>query len=282
MQKLKQIFNRILYLPPYQKTDRPILAAIIGNDKTLIIDAGNSSSHAKLFLNQLEERNIKGDWLVLTHWHWDHIFGMSEMQVPIISHYKTRNKIKELQDLSWEDKYLDQRVKEGTEIPFCADAIKEELGDKRDIFLPDPDLTFETQMEVNLGELTCVIIHVGGDHSHDTSIIYIPEEKALFLGDCLYANLYAKKWNYTIENTLRLIDRIEKYDADIFFLSHHQDPLTKKEFSSFLHLLKNTAFLTKKYEGDQEAIVREMSKSLQRRLNEVEIETISYFVNGFS
>ena len=216
MQKLKQISNRILYLPPYQETDRPILAAIVGEEKTLLIDAGNSSSHAKLFLGQLEERNINGDWLVLTHWHWDHIFGMSEFQVPIISHSKTRDKIKELQKLSWEDRDIDLRVKEGTEIPFCADAMKKELGNQRDILLSDPDITFETRMEINLGGLNCVIEHVGGDHSDDSSIIYIREEKCLFIGDCLYANLLrpeqqseqsAKHYGADREFFLRLLRR---------------------------------------------------------------------------
>jgi glyoxylase-like metal-dependent hydrolase (beta-lactamase superfamily II) len=282
LQKLKQISNHILYLPPYQETDRPILAAIVGEEKTLLIDAGNSSNHAKLFLSQLEERNIKGDWLVLTHWHWDHIFGMSEFQVPIISHSKTFEKIKELQDLSWEDRDLNQRVKEGTEIPFCADAMKKELGNQRKILLSNPDITFETHIEVNLGGLHCEIDYVGGDHSDDSCIIYIREEKCLFLGDCLYANLYAEKWNYTFDTMLQLISQIEKYDAEIFILSHHVVPLTKAEFMSFIQLLKNGALLTKKYEGDREAIYMEMSKSLQRGLKELEIETIDYFINGFS
>ncbi|MCP3738120.1 MBL fold metallo-hydrolase [Rossellomorea sp. BNER] len=281
MQKLKQISNNIFYLPSYQETDRPILAAIVGEERTLLIDAGNSSSHAKLFQDQLEEHNISGDWLVLTHWHWDHIFGMSEVQLPIIAHSMTHDKIKELQELSWEDRFLDQRVKEGIEIPFCADAIKKELGSQRDIFLPNPDLIFETRIEVNLGGRTCVIEHVGGDHSHDSSIIYIPEDKVLFLGDCLYANLYAKEWNYTVEKMLNLIHRIEKYDAETFFLSHHDAPLTQIEFRSFLTLLKCTADLTKKYGGGREVIISEMAKRFQRSLNELDLEIIGYFVNGF-
>ncbi|AIK38765.1 Zn-dependent hydrolase [Bacillus pseudomycoides] len=282
MQKLKRISNRVLYLPPYQETDRPILAAVKGEEKTLLIDAGNSSKHARLFLEQLDTYDIKEEWLILTHSDWDHIFGMHEMQMPIISHYKTYNKIKQLQNLSWEDKYLDQRVKEGLEIPFCADAIKKELGNQREIILPLPDITFDKKMTLNLGGVTCAIEHVGGDHADDSTVIYIQEEKVLFLGDCMYANLYSKKWSYTIENTLQLIEQIEKYDAEIFVLSHHEAPLTKEEFQLELKFLKTTALLTKKYEGSSEAIVKEMSKSLQRSLTEDEIETITFFVNGFS
>lgn len=282
MQKLELISKRIVFLPPYPETDRPILLAVKGDEKTLLIDAGNSSEHARLFLEQLKEYQIKGELLVLTHWHWDHVFGMSEMHMPKICHDETYNKIKELQTLSWEDSDLDQRVMEGTEIPFCADAMKKELGNQRDIVLPLPDLTFHHRMTVHLGGVTCVIEHVGGDHAHDSSIIYIPEEKVLFLGDCLYANLYAKEWNYTVEKTLQLVSSIEKYeDAEIIFLSHHDAPLTKGEFSLHLQLLKNTAMLTGKCKGDGEAIAKQLSVQLQRSLNEDELETIDYFVNGY-
>ena len=282
MQKLIRISNRVVYLPPYQETDRPILLAVKGDEKTLLIDAGNSSNHARLFLDQLEEYYMRGDLLVLTHWHWDHVFGMREMDMPKICHDETYNKIKELQTLSWEDSELDQRVMEGIEIPFCADAMKKELGNQRDIVLPLPNLTFHHRMTIHLGGVTCVIEHVGGDHAHDSSIIYIPEEKVLFLGDCLYANLYAKEWNYSIEKTLQLVVSIEKYDdAEFIFLSHHNAPLTKKEFKLHLQFLKNTALLTGKYKGDGEAIEKEMSLQLQRSLNEEELETIGYFVNGY-
>lgn len=281
MQKIERISNRILYLPPYQETDRPILAAVTGEKKTLLIDAGNSPKHANLFLKQLEEVHIKGDFLVLTHSDWDHVFGMSAIDIPVIAHYKTHEKIKRLQNLSWEDKYLDQRVKEGIEIPFCAEAIKKELGHQREVSLPIPDITFDKQMSINLGEVTVVIEHVGGDHADDCTVIYIPEEKVLFLGDCMYANLYSKKWSYTIKNTLQLVKQLEKYDADIFFLSHHDKPVYKEEFQLKINFLKETAFLTGKYKGNEKVIIKEFEKGLQRKLNAEEIETINFFVNGY-
>ena len=279
MQQLIQMSKRILYLTPYQETDRPLLAAIVGDRKTLLIDAGNSSSHAKLFLEQLGELHIKGDWLVLTHWHWDHVFGLKEM--PIISRSQTLQHITELMDVTWTDCALDKRVELGIEIPFCAEAIKKELGMNRDITLCLPELTFDSRMTIDLGGVSCVIEHVGGDHSSDSSLIYIPEEKILFIGDCLYPNIYASKWNYTIEKSRRLVEQLEKYDANIIFLSHQEAPLTKAEFEEELLLLKNTAFLAEKFQGDQEKIKREMSAHLQRELTEDEEETICFFVHGF-
>lgn len=281
MQSLQKLSNRLFYLPPYSKTDRPILAAIVGDNYTLLIDAGNSSSHAKLFKEQLASYHITGDMIALTHWHWDHVFGLSEMNLPSIANFITSDKVNELQKLSWEDQELDERVEAGIEIPFCADAIKLELGEMRDIIIPTPTIIFEKQMKLNLGRVTCIIEHVGGDHSADSNLLYILEEKALFLGDCLYANMYAEKWHYTIKKICKLLEKIESYDAEIYFLSHHPAPLTKDEFSSFTSLLKTSARLTEKYKGNLENIKMEMSSSFQRELTEGDLEIIEYFVNGY-
>ncbi|WP_339230123.1 MBL fold metallo-hydrolase [Oceanobacillus sp. FSL K6-2867] len=282
MQTLQKLSNRLFYLPSYQKTDRPILAAVAGDNQTLLIDAGNSSNHAQLFKEQLAPHNITGDILALTHWHWDHVFGLHEMDMPSIANYMTYNNIKELQRFSWEDKELDERVEAGIEISFCADAIKLELGEARDVNITDPTLIFENRMQVNLGGVNCIIEHVGGDHSPDSNLIYIQEEKALFLGDCLYANMYAEKWHYTMEKMGTLLEKIETYDAELFFLSHHPAPLSKEEFASFFELLKTSAALTKRYEGRQEAIVKAMTSHFQRELTEEDLEIIGYFVNGYA
>ncbi|RHW36573.1 MBL fold metallo-hydrolase [Lysinibacillus yapensis] len=281
MQTLHKLSNRLFYLSPVQKTDRPILAAVAGENQTLLIDAGNSSSHAKLFKEQLASHGISGDILALTHWHWDHVFGLEEMNMPSIANSMTYERVREIQQFSWEDKALDERVEAGIEIPFCADAIKLELGDKREVIIADPTIIFENKIELNLGGVTCIIEHAGGDHSSDSNLLYIPEEKALFLGDCLYANMYAEKWHYTIEKMGKLLEKIEQYDADIYFLSHHPAPLKKDEFAEFVSLLKTSAQITEKYNGDFEKIKSGMSSYFQRDLTEDDLEIIGYFVNGY-
>lgn len=282
MQTLEKLSDRLFYLPPYQKTDRPILAAIVGDNQTLLIDAGNSSNHAKHFKEQLASYHVTGDILALTHWHWDHVFGLREMDMPSIANIMTYDKLKELQELSWEDKELDKRVEAGIEISFCADAIKLELGSMREVIIPDPTIIFEKRIKLNIGGVTCIIEHVGGDHSPDSNLIYIPEEKTLFLGDCLYANMYAEKWHYTIEKMYNLLGKIKDYDAEIYFLSHHPAPLTKDEFASFVSLLQTSAELTNKHKGKIEAITEEMSSRFGRNLTEEDLEIITYFVNGYA
>ncbi|MBT2601863.1 MBL fold metallo-hydrolase [Bacillus sp. ISL-53] len=281
MQTLQHLSKHIAYLPPVQETDRPVLAAVTGNKKTLIIDAGNSVSHARLFKDELLRNDISGNFLVLTHSHWDHVFGLENIKIPVICQEKTYTNIKGMQQLSWEDQALDQRVEEGTEIPFCADAIKLEHGTNREITFPLPDIIFEKTMTIDLGNITCIIEHVGGDHAQDSCIIYVQEEKTLFLGDCLYANLYAEKWNYTAEQALLLLKKIEAYDAETYILSHHARPCTKLEMEAELKLMKECARAVVEHRGNRALMEQELAKELKRDLTEDELETIGFFVNGY-
>ncbi|GMA66035.1 MBL fold metallo-hydrolase [Alicyclobacillus fastidiosus] len=280
MQKLTKLSERILYLPPYQETDRPILGAVVGSERTLLIDAGNSSNHARQFREELLAIGVKGDWLALTHHHWDHVFGIKEVGLPTISHSMTKQKITEMQNLSWTDSALERRLHEKTVTAFALKAILMEFGNERNIELSLPHLTFETKLTLDLGGISCVIEHVGGDHADDSIILYIPEEKVLFLGDCLYAYISPGPWSYTIEKSLQLVEHLRQFDAEFVFLSHHDAPLNRDEFHYELSLLQKVAMLTKQCDGDEKLISQQLSTHFNRELTEDELETISFFMNG--
>ena len=100
-----------------------------------MIDAGNSEAHAQLFLKMLKEQNVSSpDFVALTHWHWDHIFGLSVLQHALtIAHTETKKEMQTLVSYEWTDDALDARVEEGTEIEFCADCIKKSLVNNQEI-----------------------------------------------------------------------------------------------------------------------------------------------------
>lgn len=168
---LNPISPNVYWLSPDDRTDRPILGAIAGEYRTLIVDAGNSPAHANLFLSELATLDlVPPAFLALTHWHWDHVFGTSAINLPTFAHTETKRIVAEMSRLDWSDEALDRRVEEGVEIEFCRDMIKAELPDRTRLRIKPPDIAFTTRIELDLGGVTCHIVHVGGDHTADSSI----------------------------------------------------------------------------------------------------------------
>lgn len=282
---IQNITQRIRFLPADHQTDRPILAAISGANQTLLVDAGNSPAHAQLFLQKLarDESFPEPSYLVLTHWHWDHIFGTKAMGLPTFAHQETRHEMAKMLDWDWSDAALDQRVAAGIEIPFCADMIKKEFpGELRqEIALQLPQITFSTKMEIELGGLTCRFEHVGGDHAHDSIVVYVVEEKTLFLGDCLAPAIYAPERFYVPEHFLTLLDRVEAFGAEIFVESHMPGPQTKAEFTHELTELRRVAEAVLRQNGDEAAVLASLPKLLQRDLRDDDQPTIQEFLRGW-
>lgn len=280
--ELIQLTDRIYFLPNDPETDRPILSAICGDHQTLLIDTGNSKDHAELFLNELNKYELANNHAaVLTHWHWDHSFGSGRMGMFLIAHEKTKSYLKDMCTYEWTDEALDRRVENGIESPFCANMIKKELGVNRNVDLILPNLTFQDELEVYLGGIHCIIKHVGGDHSIDSTIIFAKEEKVLFLGDCLYPSIYTNQPQYTPACVQAVLQKIDLFDADTFVLSH-QEPMTKEEFHRYNQLLKLICNITEKQKTDYKALVNELHDKLGRKLNQLEEEIIHCFINGMN
>jgi glyoxylase-like metal-dependent hydrolase (beta-lactamase superfamily II) len=274
--------DRISYLTPVGPTDRPILMAVSGDRHTLMIDAGNSAAHAKLFLKKLKEAGRPQPTLeAITHWHWDHIFGLEALDILSIASVDTRVEMEKLVPFEWDDQSLAERVEEGIEIQFCADAIKEEFPEQeRPIRISLPDITFKDEMTIDLGGITCVLKQVGGDHAPDSVIIYIKEERMVFLADATAPKMYAPTWRYTAQATLDMLEKIEIFDADTYIISHWK-PITREEYQAEADLLRTLSHLAAAYGGNQEKMEKGLEASYGRELTNEEQETLLYFVNGF-
>ena len=93
--KLQKTSDRIYYLSAYSETDRPVLGYIRGDRYSLMVDAGNSSNHVDLFNRELTELGLPlPDYVAITHWHWDHTFGMSAVTGKTIANKITNEQLK--------------------------------------------------------------------------------------------------------------------------------------------------------------------------------------------
>lgn len=280
MQHFKQLTSRIWYQTPVSETDRPILAVVRGEKHQLMIDAGNSSAHAALFLEEMKKHNLGSpDLLALTHWHWDHIFGMKHLRLPLMATQQTITRMKEMQPYAWTDAALQERMDQGIEIPFCADAIKLEFGTTRDIEVVLPTIGFTGQLEIDLGGVQCQLIEVENDHSPGSLLVYIPEERVVFLGDAMYADIFSSKWNYTVERTKRLLAAIDRLEVDYYVWSHGE-AMPKSEFEEEVNMLRRAIRVTEATGGRLKDMRILYAEETGRSLTEDETETLIYFANG--
>ncbi len=282
MKKLKKITKNIYYIDAEEKTDRPILALINGEEKSLMIDTGNSKEHLNIFLKLLKDNNISApDYAVLTHWHWDHSFAVSAADFPVISSDLTYKELKKQQEFKWDQNSLVSRVDKGIEAPFCAEKIAEEYEDIEDVNIELPDITFSEKMTFYLGGLTAEIINLGSEHSLDSSIIWVKEAKIMFLGDIMAPDLYKGPWNYHLEELKNLYQKIKSYPAE-YYIESHFPPQKREEFLQNYAEIIEIGETLKKNNYDLNSFSNKYID--KENINEIEeiIETARMFIRGKS
>jgi glyoxylase-like metal-dependent hydrolase (beta-lactamase superfamily II) len=248
-----QVSSHLYWLQP-SPPDRPSLGAIVGRERTLMLDAGASPAHARHFLERLAATGARPPELVaLTHWHWDHVFGAAEIGRPLIAHAETRDRLAELAGYGWSDADLDARVASGVEEASCARDIKLELPEPRTVTIAPPTVIFHGTLEVDLGGVTCVIRHVGGDHAADSCVAHLPDDGVVFLGDCLYHALYTPTQRYTSANAFPLLDTLLALDADTFIEGHGDALLSRLQLDEIAGTMREVGSLVERVGGDAEA-----------------------------
>lgn len=164
-----RISDRIYYLPYDENTDRPNLGYIRGDKYSLMIDAGNSEEHVKLFMEELEKEGLKKpDFVGITHWHWDHTYGLHAVGAVSIACRKTNDLLLNMSGWSFSDEAMEARIQSGEDIPFCTEMIKKEYPDRNQIRIVPAQLVFEEKLVIDLGGITCRMLRVGGSHSEDS------------------------------------------------------------------------------------------------------------------
>ncbi|MFC5650076.1 MBL fold metallo-hydrolase [Paenibacillus solisilvae] len=284
MSKFEQISAHIWIMHAEHETDRPILAAIVGERRTLLMDAGNSPAHAGLFREALKRRGVKlPDLMVLTHWHWDHTFGMSAWGVPAIAHSGTVKTLRDLARYHWSDETMKTLVQQEMLSAATVKDMKEEYGveSERSIEIIEPDVQFEDRIRIDLGGISCEIQHVGGDHSEDSCYVYVREDKVLFLGDALGPSVYGGPRSYTSAGFLSLMDRLHEYEGVQIFVESHGVPVSRDAFLADIGEWEQLARLVALHGDDRERITEEMAVHLSvAELPETFAEAIGWFMVG--
>ncbi len=234
--ELRKITNRVFYTMFSKEADRPVLGYINGREHSLMIDAGNSRNHLRLFNQAVEQEGFrKPDMVAITHWHWDHTFAMHAVEGVTIAHNKTNLKLAEMENWSWSDSDMKNRLDAGMEIEFADTCIRQEYKLLSDIKVTTSTISFSGYMEIDLGDIVAQLHHIPSPHSDDSVCIFVPQEKVLFIGDAVgvdyYNDCYLNK-----EKLRSMMVVIDGFQFDTCVVGH-AEPVSKQKIMSVMDSL---------------------------------------------
>ena len=226
-----KITDSVYWMPP-GPPDRPSLCGIVGERRTLMLDAGSSAAHTRSFLDALlVASGRRPSAVVYTHSHWDHVLGGVELGGIVIAHALTAKGLIELANRDWSDEGLARRVAEGRSSAEHAAAVKAEMPSPRGVEVAPADVIFLDEIELDLGGVTVRVRHVGGDHSADSCVIYVEPDRVLFMGDCLSAS---PEGVMTSESAYRLREVVLGSEAEQFIEGHHGSVSSRTEMKDLV------------------------------------------------
>ncbi len=174
--ELKRLTEHIWYMPFETERDRPNLGYVKGSNWCLAIDAGHSAAHIGEFYALLEKENLPLPALtVLTHWHWDHTFGMHAVNGLCLANTKTNSYLAD-----WKEKI----EKNGPDGLFAIhESIRKEYAGGAEVIVKKADMVFSGEVTLDLGGCVVKVIQTEAPHTDDSTLIYVENDKTLFLGD---------------------------------------------------------------------------------------------------
>lgn len=235
MSALTKITDRVYWMPP-GPPDRPSLCGVVGDRRTLVLDAGSSASHTRAFLDALlVASGTRPCAVVYTHSHWDHVLGGVEVGGIVIAHALTAEGLVELAERDWSDEGLDRRVAAGLSSARHAADVKAEMPSPRAVEVAPADIIFRDELEFDLGGVTVRVCHIGGDHSADSCVIHVEPDGVLFMGDCVSASPGGMM---TWESASRLREVVLGSAAVHYIEGHHDSVSSRMEMEELFEKIQ--------------------------------------------
>jgi cyclase len=156
---------------------------ILLNQQVVAVDAQYPVS-GKDFRRSIQDvTDKKVSHLLLTHYHGDHVFGSQAFEdCDIVAHKLVKERMERNLKTEWASGNLERLVEEARrerpERAWLYDGLRIVL----------PTTVFDERYVLTDGD-RIEMIHTGG-HTAGSSIVYVPEDRALFAGDLLFAKTF--------------------------------------------------------------------------------------------
>ncbi|MCB8948208.1 MAG: MBL fold metallo-hydrolase [Ardenticatenaceae bacterium] len=228
--KLTQISPRVWILPRHPDKNRvqATIGVVLAADQTILIDAGNSLQMARNIQATLAAMDAPPiSHVVYTHHHWDHTFGACVYGVPPIAHHLSRQFLTEMRQENVGEAFLRTKVERNPKL--ILDWTAEDWAEFEIVL---PEITYEGRERLDFGHVSLELVHVGGVHAADSTVVKVINEGVMFLGDCYYpAPRYEEPADQMLDMAMltNLLD--ENYN---FYIDGHNAPMETRHVRRIL------------------------------------------------
>ena len=276
---LIQLSDHVWYMPREEEHYRPALGYVCSGSSSMVIDTGNSPEHISDMYGYIRSQGLPDpSFSMVTNWHWDHVFGMSSSPAKSLANTLTNERLFNMQHWDWSDSALNSRVAAGLEIPAFAESIRKEVPMRHSFKVTTTDISFDSRINIRLENILIELHHVGGPHSEDSTVAFIPADKILFLGDCYREDIYTGGGSIRLSDLKQLIKRLEAFDAE-WFVPSHEEPIRKDDFLDKMQYIAEIGEIL----GDTDELSEGKALLSKKRARELTPEEIYYterFVTG--
>ncbi len=221
MANLKQISEHVWVYPPDRKITRPTIGVICTPTRTVLVDAGQSPTHAREVMAEVERIGAAPiERIIYTHHHWDHTFAAKTYNVPVMAHrvcYHRTIEYKEQND--WSAEYVRRVIEEVPALEPSFSSLSTVMAGYWDDFeLIIPSIIVRPfRSQLALDGVTIELEFIGGSHADDSTLVTVLEDGVMFMADCFYmppAHLVKTNAKTDVEMVKQLLTRGHHYYVD--------------------------------------------------------------------
>ena len=200
---------------------------VVGPQSLLAIDAGGGPQHARNFIAAAKPFGKPFDRVVISHSHPDHVIGLTQLPpgIEIVAQEETRA----------------QMTRMGAMPTPTFWATNPAWGRPEDVNrIIVPTVTFHDRMSVYYGDTQVDFTWPGRAHTAGDTLVLLPREKVLFMGDIAFFGITPLNGSGFIEDWIKVCDRIIA-DAGVATIVPGHGPVGGKaelnEMRGYLELL---------------------------------------------
>lgn len=168
------------------------LGLIVGSQRIMLVDTGSSPEQGRAVRESLLAMTDKPlITVVVTHWHFDHSFGLAAFaDTQRIAHESVRLKL---------------------ESPEATAAAKQLCVDPEELGRPNVEIAVATA--IDLGDRRVEIVHIGRGHTDGDLVVVVPDADLLFAGDLIESagppsfgpDSFPEEWPATVDGVIGLM-----------------------------------------------------------------------------